>query len=225
VAESGVPLTARRIVSLSRVRPRIFSSVLGAYAVCVLLGGGASAAAASLPLNPRNLLVPRSAFVGLTGAHSELASTASPSVWAEQILEDPQPNGREEVARLTEEGFLEGSREAFTKPTAVAFSGALVFGSSASAAREAKFKTDEELAELGRGAVRFRVRAIPGATGLEQTHPVSSRPPGLHSVSVVFSSGRCLAAVGVALRSRRAARKDALGAAVAMRRRIGHACS
>jgi hypothetical protein len=210
---------------LEPVRLRVMA-VVGLLAAVPLVCAAGSGATESpgLPVAPRELVLSASSFPAFAGARSELQSTASASVSAEGILGDPPANGAEEIARLTEEHMLEAVVEGLTRHHEFAFSGTLLFAFHVGAVREARFKASEELREFGRGATRFTFNAIAGAVGLQQTHLRRSPYPGLYPVSVIFSTGRCTVAIGVAVKTLKTARKDTLSGALRLQRQVRGSC-
>lgn len=198
---------------------------LFAVAACVTVVGVAGAArAADLPVEPRALVVPRSQMPGFARSTIRVAVAVTPGEWANGILEDPPANGEAEERRLIVEGFREGVVEILELHGAGAFSAALLLGSPEAAGNEAAHKANEELSELGSGASRFTVTAVPNAVGLQQTHARHARVRGLHEVAVVFHEADCFASVGAGMRSYRAARHAALLGATALARRLRPSC-
>jgi hypothetical protein len=164
-------------------------------------------------------------FQGFDGARRELKTALSPRDWANGILEDEPANGRTEVARLTRERFREGVRELLTNAHGVAFSGALVLGSSAAALRESRFKASEELQELGPGASRFSAAPIPHAVGLQSASRTTEQGPRF-AVSVVFASGHCSLGVGliVSPANQPRTRQQVISTATRVGRAVRHLC-
>ena len=193
-------------------------------ACTVLIGAPAIAHAADLPVEPRALVILRSQMPGFVKAKTNLELALTPGQWVNDVLEDTPANGEEEESRLIVEGFREGVREVLTLRDALGFSGALLLGSPEAAQKESADKASEELAELGRGATRFPVPAVPNAFGVQQTHIKHSSTRGLYSVSVVFSRGACMAGIGALMRSYGSARRAAMTGALALEHRLGKVC-
>jgi hypothetical protein len=176
---------------------------------------------------PQRLVATVSWFPDLGQPESRLRATRSASGWAFGILEDPPANGRQEVARLKREGFVEGVHRAITGGKGRAFSGALVLRTAHAATRESETKASEEQRELGAGVVRFAIPTIPGGIGLTQPHPPAAFTPAESQTSVVFAVGRCTLGVGLRLAppsSQSAVQHAAIAAAVRLRKAVRHAC-
>jgi hypothetical protein len=195
-----------------------------AVALLALAGIPEAAQAADLPIEPRALVVPRSQVPGFARSKRWLEVAVTPGQWAKGILEDTPANGEEEERRLIDEGFREGVVEDLESRGAGAFSAALLLGSPEGAANEASHKASEELAELGKGASRFTVTAVPGAVGVQQTHTKHARDRGHYEVAVLFSEADCFASVGAVMRSYPAARRASLAGAAALASRLRPSC-
>jgi hypothetical protein len=182
---------------------------------------------ARFAIAPQRLVASISQFPDLGQPESRLRATRSASGWAFGILGDPPANGRQEVARLKREGFVEGVHREITGGKGQAFSGALVLGTAHAATRESETKASEEQHDLGAGVVRFALPTIPGGIGLTQAHPPMPLTPGESSTSVVFAVGRCTLGVGLRLAppsSQSTVQHAAIAAAVRLRKGVRHAC-
>src|ERR1017187_6296243 len=201
-------------------------SAIASFVVVFLASAVPASAGARFAIAPQRLVATISWFPDLGQPESRLRATRSASGWAFGILEDPPANGRQEVARLKREGFVEGAHRVITGGKGQAFSGALVLGTAHAATRESETKASEEQSELGAGVVRFALPAIPGGIGLTQPHPPAALP-GESQTSVVFAVGRCTLGVGLRLAppsSQSAAQHAAIAAAVRLREAVRHAC-
>jgi hypothetical protein len=183
-----------------------------------------AAYAGSPPVAPEALVIPRAQMPGFQKGKRVLEVARTPGQWASEVLEDPPVNDEEEQRRLITEGFREGVRELLELHSATAFSAALLLGSPEGAANEAAHKASEGLAEFGKGARRFAFPALPGAYGIQQTHPKHSPARGLYVVSIALSEGDCTGIIGAFMPSYRAARLAATAGAVALDRRITSVC-
>jgi hypothetical protein len=176
---------------------------------------------------PRALVLPRQAFPGFENSTLHLKAVGAPLAWAHDVLEDTPDNQRVEVARLRKEHFSEGVRETLQTKRGEALSAAELLATHALAAREVSFKLSEEAEELAPAAVRFSVPAIPGAAGITESRSTGVRGPGLLPATILFTSGRCLLAVGSAtVRSvpRATARAELVLAAERLLRRVQTRC-
>jgi hypothetical protein len=203
--------------------PTIVSLVVVFLAAAVVPASGQ----ARLAIAPQRLVASISWFPNLDQPESRLSASRSPSGWAFGILGDPPTNGRNEVARLKREGFVEGVRRLITGGTGLAVSAALVLGTSHAATSESQTKASEEHSELGAGVVRVALPTIPGATVLTQPHLVGAFTPGESQTSVVFAVGRCTLAVGLRRAppsSQTAVQHAAIAAAVRLRKAVRHGC-
>jgi len=202
-------------------------SALASLVVVFLAATAPASGEARFAIAPERLVATISWFPDLGQPESRLRATRSPSGWAFGILEDPPANGRQEVARLKREGFVEGVHRAITGGKGKAFSGALVLRTAQAATRESETKASEEQHELGAGVVRFALPTIPGGIGLTQPHSPTALTPGESRTSVVFAVGRCTLGVGLGLAppsSQSAVQPAAIAAAVRLRKAVRHAC-
>src|SRR5664279_4806905 len=103
-------------------------SALASLVVVFLAAAVPASGEARFAIAPQRLVASISWFPDLGQPESLLRATRSASGWAFGILEDPPANGRQEVARIKREGFVEGVDRAITGGKGRAFSGALVLG-------------------------------------------------------------------------------------------------
>jgi hypothetical protein len=175
----------------------------------------AALAAATFPVKPRLLVLPRLSFPGFENSNLRLRAVGSPAAWAHEILRRAPTGGRMEAARLREERFSEGVFETLRTKRGSAASVAELLGSHAAAVREASAKVGGEI--RAPGARRFAVSSLPAAVG------VSSTGGGGRS-AIVFTSGRCL--LRVSSTTAGAASQSALVlAAQRLERRVSQSCS
>jgi hypothetical protein len=202
-------------------------STIASLVVVFLATAVPASGEARFAIVPQRLVASASWFPDLGQPESSLRATRSASGWAFGILEDPPANGRQEVARLKREGFVEGVHQEITGGKGQAFSGALVLGTAHAATRESETKASEEQRELGAGVVRFALPTIPGGIGLTQPHPPAALTPGESQTSVVFAVGRCTLGLGLRLAppsSQSAVQHAAIAAAVRLRKAVSRTC-
>jgi hypothetical protein len=209
-----------------RQRIALLSAIASLFAVLFAATVPASGEA-RFAIAPQRLVAMSSWFPELGQPESSLSATRSASGWAFGILGDPPANGRQEVARLKREGFVEGVHQEITGGKGQAFSGALVLGTAHAASRESETKASEEQHELGAGVVRFALPAIPGGIGLTQPNPPAALTPGESQTSVVFAVGRCTLGVGLHLAppaSRKSVQQSAIAVAVRLHKAVVLTC-
>jgi hypothetical protein len=196
---------------------RRLSPLAGAALACGLLAAcapTAALAAATFPVKPRSLVLPRLSFPGFENSNLRLRAVGSPAAWAHEILRRAPTGGRMEAARLREERFSEGVFETLHTKHGSAASVAELLGSHAAAVREASAKVGGEI--KAPGARRFAVSSLPAAVG------VSSTGGGGRS-AIVFTSGRCLLRVSTTAGA--ASQAALVLAAQRLERRVSHSCS
>jgi hypothetical protein len=197
--------------------PRRLSSSAGAALVCGLLvcAPTAATAAATFPVTPRSLVLPRLSFPGFENSTLRLRAVGSPGAWAREILQRTPAGERVELARLREERFSEGVFETLRTKRGTAVSVAELLGAHAGAVREAAAKLGDEMNALGPGAHRFEVPAVSGAAGVVSADAGRS--------AIVFTSGRCVLRVGSA-RQPSVSRSALVLAAQRLAQRVAPSC-